>query len=112
MILVVVDPYFMPLAAVQPAVRVNDQLSGGARAQSEGERELVVAGEGHHEGGIVGPYRWLEQEDGLLAGGAEGEGYVALPPSGHLDIRLRCCEGDHVLLGVCGNGVSGVVSNW
>jgi len=101
MVLVVVYPYFMPLAAVQPAVRVNDQLAGGARAQGEGERELVIAGQGHHEGGIVGSDGWLEQQDGLLAGGAEREGDVALAPPGHLDVRLRCGEGDHVLLRIC-----------
>lgn len=60
MILVVVDPYFMPFAAVQPSVRVNDQLAGGARAQGEGERELVIAGQRHHERWIVRPDGWLE----------------------------------------------------
>lgn len=104
MILVVVDPYFMPLAAVEPAVRVNDQLAGGARAEGEGERELVIAGQGHHERGIVGADRWLEQQDGLLAGGAEREGNVALTPTGHLDIRLRRGKGDHVLLRICRAG--------
>lgn len=55
-------------------------------------------------------YRWLKEEYGLLPGGAEGEGNVALAPAGHLNVRLRGGKGDHIFLCICLTGTNAMVS--
>lgn len=101
MIFIVVYPYFVPLAAVQLTMRIDDQLTGGAGAQSEIEGQLMAARQRHHERWIVCSDRWLEQQNGLLAGGAKREGDVTFAPARHLDVRLRCREGHHEFLCIC-----------
>lgn len=90
----------MPFAAVELPVRVDHHFLGGSSVQSERKRQLIVAGQGDEERREVRADWRLEQKNRFLAGGSEGERDVAFSPAGHFDVRLRCCEGDNVLLRV------------
>lgn len=98
MVLVVIDPNLVPLAAVQLAPRFDVHLARRAGAQREIERQLVVTGQRNHERWVVRPNGRLKQQNRLFAGGAKRERNVALAPTGHLDVRLRRGEGDDVFL--------------
>lgn len=61
MVLIVIDPDFVPFAAVEFAMWIDDKLTSGARAQGEIKCQLMAAGKGDHERRIVGTDRRLEE---------------------------------------------------
>lgn len=101
MILVVVDPNFVPFAAVQFAARLDVHLACCASAQRKVKSQLIVTGQRDHKRWVVVANGRLKQKDRLFASGAERKGDVALAPAGHFDVGLRRGKGDYELLGIC-----------
>lgn len=103
MIFIIVDPYFMPLAAVELPVWVDDQFASCSCAKGEIKCQLIVAGQRNHKRWIIGADGWLKEQNGLFACRPERERYVTLSPSRHLNVGLRGSERNHIFLGICRN---------
>lgn len=103
MIVVIINPYLLPLAVIQLPSTLHLQFTIGAGVQSEIKGETIVRCEGYHEGRIVASYRGLVKQYRFFAGCAKTEGNVAFSPARNFDVRLRSGKSHDVLLRICEN---------
>lgn len=71
MVLIVIDPDFVPFSAVQLSTRLDVHLSRRSSTKRKIKRKLIVTGQRNHKRRVIRSDGWLKQQNRLFTGCAK-----------------------------------------